>query len=94
MRSRGHRVTFLQIDLELKVRSQGVDFYPIGKATYKPGTMAKTAIDFLTGDRHPDEAAQMVIEALKSKVKGEAGCILNYITTREGIPSSLVICHL
>ncbi|BAY31089.1 peptidase T2 asparaginase 2 [Nostoc carneum NIES-2107] len=41
-----------------------------------PVVLAKTAIDFLTGDRHPDEAAQMAIEALKSKVKGEAGCIL------------------
>ncbi|BAY06903.1 isoaspartyl peptidase/L-asparaginase family protein [Calothrix sp. NIES-2098] len=41
-----------------------------------PVVLAKTAIDFLTGDRHPDEAAQMAIKALKSKVKGEAGCIL------------------
>lgn len=41
-----------------------------------PVVLAKTAIDFLTGDRHPEEAAQMAIEALKSKVKGEAGCIL------------------
>ncbi|MBD2195829.1 MULTISPECIES: isoaspartyl peptidase/L-asparaginase family protein [Calothrix] len=41
-----------------------------------PVVLAKTAIDFLTGDRHPDEAAKMAIEALKSKVKGEAGCIL------------------
>ncbi|OUL36109.1 peptidase T [Nostoc sp. T09] len=41
-----------------------------------PVVLAKTAIDFLTGERHPDEAAQMAIEALKSKVKGEAGCIL------------------
>ena len=41
-----------------------------------PVVLAKTAIDFLTGDRHPDEAAQMAIDALVSKVKGEAGCIL------------------
>ncbi|MGF1937163.1 MAG: isoaspartyl peptidase/L-asparaginase family protein [Nostoc sp. ChiQUE02] len=41
-----------------------------------PVVLAKTAIDFLTGDRHPDEAAQMAIDALASKVKGEAGCIL------------------
>ncbi|MDZ8026264.1 MAG: isoaspartyl peptidase/L-asparaginase family protein [Nostoc sp. DedQUE11] len=41
-----------------------------------PVVLAKTAIDFLTGDRHPDEAAQMAIDALISKVKGEAGCIL------------------
>ncbi|MFN6561273.1 MAG: isoaspartyl peptidase/L-asparaginase family protein [Nostoc sp. ChiSLP01] len=41
-----------------------------------PVVLAKTAIDFLAGDRHPDEAAQMAIDALISKVKGEAGCIL------------------
>lgn len=41
-----------------------------------PVVLAKTAIDFLTGDRHPNEAAQMAIDALASKVKGEAGCIL------------------
>ncbi|HEY9741426.1 MAG TPA: isoaspartyl peptidase/L-asparaginase family protein, partial [Coleofasciculaceae cyanobacterium] len=41
-----------------------------------PVVLAKTAIDFLSGDRHPDEAAQMAIDTLKSKVTGEAGCIL------------------
>ncbi|MBW4452328.1 MAG: isoaspartyl peptidase/L-asparaginase [Nostoc indistinguendum CM1-VF10] len=41
-----------------------------------PVVLAKTAIDFLSGDRHPDEAAQMAIDTLVSKVKGEAGCIL------------------
>ncbi len=41
-----------------------------------PVVLAKTAIDFLSGDRHPEEAAQMAIDALVSKVKGEAGCIL------------------
>jgi beta-aspartyl-peptidase (threonine type) len=41
-----------------------------------PVVLAKTAIDFLSGDRHPDEAAQMAIDTLASKVKGEAGCIL------------------
>ena len=41
-----------------------------------PVVLAKTAIDFLSGDRHPDEAAQMAIDALVSRVKGEAGCIL------------------
>ncbi|KAB8320778.1 peptidase T [Tolypothrix campylonemoides VB511288] len=41
-----------------------------------PVVLAKTAIDFLDGDRHPDEAAQMAIETLKSKVTGEAGCIV------------------
>ncbi|ALF54191.1 peptidase T [Nostoc piscinale CENA21] len=41
-----------------------------------PVVLAKTAIDFLMGDRHPNEAAQMAIDTLKSKVKGEAGCIL------------------
>jgi L-asparaginase / beta-aspartyl-peptidase len=41
-----------------------------------PVVLAKTAIDFLAGDRHPDEAAQMAIDTLVSKVEGEAGCIL------------------
>ncbi|MDZ8079044.1 MAG: isoaspartyl peptidase/L-asparaginase family protein [Nostoc sp. DcaGUA01] len=41
-----------------------------------PVVLAKTAIDFLSGDRHPDKAAQMAIDTLISKVKGEAGCIL------------------
>ncbi|MBE8966378.1 glycosyltransferase [Nostocales cyanobacterium LEGE 12452] len=40
---RGHQVTFLQIpDLELKVQSEGVNFYPIGEAIYQPGAMAET----------------------------------------------------
>ncbi|MUL39476.1 glycosyltransferase [Gloeocapsopsis dulcis] len=43
LQSRGHRVTFLQIpDLELKVQSEGVNFYPLGEAIYKPGSMAQT----------------------------------------------------
>jgi beta-aspartyl-peptidase (threonine type) len=41
-----------------------------------PVVLAKTAIDFLSDDLHPDEAAKMAIETLKSKVAGEAGCIL------------------
>ncbi|BAY78123.1 peptidase T2 asparaginase 2 [Nostoc linckia NIES-25] len=41
-----------------------------------PVVLAKTAIDFLSEDRHPNEAAQMAIDTLISKVKGEAGCIL------------------
>ncbi|MCC5645254.1 isoaspartyl peptidase/L-asparaginase [Nostoc sp. CHAB 5824] len=41
-----------------------------------PVVLAKTAIDFLSEDRHPEEAAQMAIDTLASKVKGEAGCIL------------------
>ncbi|MHC5737587.1 isoaspartyl peptidase/L-asparaginase family protein [Nostoc sp.] len=41
-----------------------------------PVVLAKTAIDFLSGDRHPDEAAQMAIDTLASKIKGEVGCIL------------------
>ena len=40
---RGHRVTALQIpDLELKVRSEGLDFVPIGQSLYKSGTLAET----------------------------------------------------
>ena len=46
LQSRGHRVTFLQIpDLELKVRSEGLNFYPIGESTYQAGTMAQTFIE-------------------------------------------------
>ncbi len=41
-----------------------------------PVVLAKTAVDLLSGDRHPDEAAQKAIEILKQKVPGEAGCIL------------------
>ncbi|MCT7951992.1 isoaspartyl peptidase/L-asparaginase family protein [Ancylothrix sp. C2] len=41
-----------------------------------PVVLAKTAIDFLNDDRDPDEAAEMAINVLKSRVKGEAGCIL------------------
>ena len=41
-----------------------------------PVVLAKTAIDLLAVEQHPDEAAQKAIETLKSKVKGEAGCIL------------------
>lgn len=43
LQSRGHIVTVLQIpDLELKVRSEGLNFYPIGKKTYQPGSMTET----------------------------------------------------
>lgn len=41
-----------------------------------PVVLAKTAIDLLAEDRHPDEAAKKAIDTLKSKVEGEAGCIL------------------
>jgi beta-aspartyl-peptidase (threonine type) len=41
-----------------------------------PVVLAKTAVDLLAEDKHPDEAAQMAIEILKQKVTGEAGCIL------------------
>ena len=41
-----------------------------------PVVLAKTAIDLLAGNRHPEEAAQMAIDVLVSKVEGEAGCIL------------------
>jgi MGT family glycosyltransferase len=43
LQARGHRVTVLQIpDLELKVRSEGLDFLPIGQSIYKPGYLAET----------------------------------------------------
>lgn len=41
-----------------------------------PVVLAKTAIDFLGGNRHPQQAAQMAIDKLASQVEGEAGCIL------------------
>ena len=43
LRSRGHRVTFLQIpDVELLVHSEGLNFWAIGQSAYQPGTLAKT----------------------------------------------------
>lgn len=51
-----------------------------------PVVLAKTAVDLLGSDsqedgdgkasRHPEEAARMVIDKLRQKVPGEAGCIL------------------
>lgn len=41
-----------------------------------PVVLAKTAIDALAGETHPDQAAQHAIATLKARVKGEAGCIL------------------
>jgi beta-aspartyl-peptidase (threonine type) len=50
-----------------------------------PVVLAKTAIDFLSGDAasmdgvvacHPQQAAEKAIEVLKQRVPGEAGCIL------------------
>ena len=50
-----------------------------------PVVLAKTAVDFLSGDaasmdgvvaRHPEQAAEKAIEVLKQRVSGEAGCIL------------------
>jgi beta-aspartyl-peptidase (threonine type) len=41
-----------------------------------PVVLAKTAIDSLAGDRHPDEAAQKAIDNLVQRVEGEAGCIV------------------
>jgi beta-aspartyl-peptidase (threonine type) len=41
-----------------------------------PVVLAKTAIDGLVGETHPEQAAQRAIDSLKSRVKGEAGCIL------------------
>lgn len=41
-----------------------------------PVVLAKTAIDALAGERHPDEAAEHAINTLINRVEGEAGCIL------------------
>ncbi|MBD1841311.1 glycosyltransferase [Coleofasciculus sp. FACHB-501] len=43
LQQRGHRVTFLQIpDLEASVRSEGLNFYPIGQGIYRPGFLAES----------------------------------------------------
>ncbi|MBD1939641.1 glycosyltransferase [Microcoleus sp. FACHB-68] len=43
LQKRGHRVTFLQIpDVELKVRSEGLNYWPIGQSLYRPGFLAET----------------------------------------------------
>jgi zeaxanthin glucosyltransferase len=43
LQTRGHRVTVLQVsDLEAKVRSEGLEFYPIGQSIYQPGSLAAT----------------------------------------------------
>lgn len=43
LQKRGHHVTVLQLsDLELKVRSEGVDFAEIGRTLYQPGMLAET----------------------------------------------------
>lgn len=43
LQHRGHQVTVLQIpDLELKVRSEGLNFHPIGQSLYEPGSLAAT----------------------------------------------------
>ncbi len=41
-----------------------------------PVVLAKTAIDALAAEKHPDEAAQHAINTLVDRVAGEAGCIL------------------
>jgi L-asparaginase / beta-aspartyl-peptidase len=50
-----------------------------------PVVLAKTAVDFLSGDGasmnglvacHPEDAAGRAIEVLKQRVPGDAGCVL------------------
>jgi len=42
LQRRGHRITFVQIpDFEPLVRSQKLNFWPIGQSTYRPGELAK-----------------------------------------------------
>jgi MGT family glycosyltransferase len=42
LQRRGHRITFLQIpDVEAKVLSEALNFWPIGQSTYQPGELAK-----------------------------------------------------
>ncbi|MBF2050544.1 MAG: glycosyltransferase [Elainella sp. C42_A2020_010] len=41
LQGRGHRVTILHIsDLEAKIRSEGLEYYPIGQTSYQPGSLA------------------------------------------------------
>lgn len=43
LQQRGHQVTILQVsDLEPKVCSEGLEFYPIGQAIYQPGSLAES----------------------------------------------------
>jgi len=43
LQRRGHCITFLQIpDLETAVRSEGLNFWPIGKSAYRPGELAES----------------------------------------------------
>jgi len=43
LQSRGHQVTFLQVpELEAKVRSEGLNFLPIGQSYYSPGSLAQS----------------------------------------------------
>lgn len=43
LQRRGHLITFLQIpDLESKVRSEGLNFWPIGQSAYQSGELAET----------------------------------------------------
>ncbi|GAB4232330.1 MAG: glycosyltransferase [Elainellaceae cyanobacterium] len=42
LQDRGHSVTVLQVsDLAAKVRSEGLNFYPIGRSSYQPGSLAE-----------------------------------------------------
>ena len=38
--------------------------------------LARTVIDLLDGDHHPDEAAHKAIAILVERVRGEGGCIV------------------
>jgi UDP:flavonoid glycosyltransferase YjiC (YdhE family) len=43
LQKRGHCITFLQIpDVELKVRSEGLNFLAIGNANYRPGELKES----------------------------------------------------
>ena len=39
-------------------------------------TLARTTVDFLRGERHPDHAAEMAINHFRQNRRGEAGCIV------------------
>lgn len=43
LQQRGHSVTFLQVpDLEVKVRSEGLNFCSIGQSSYRPGELSES----------------------------------------------------
>jgi len=80
LQSRGHHVTFLQIpDLESKVESEGVNFYPIGKTIYQPGSMSETFVQLgklsaIEALRYSLDFCQQMVEPKRSQRRGSKSC--------------------